>query len=345
MKLISIISDVFILLAEVMFAPYVSANDCAIYRFISVVFTSVSVLSFVFNIRFIVIDRRRLNPLVLSLIVNSLALVLISLPYVLFQSIKCYPVHSYFICCLQGFVCFTCGICVMYTMSFLALVQYIKLFYNSSIIYRILGHKKSFLIPLICWFIAFLWSLPPFMNIEPGFQREGQGFDCGLGWIKSDISSRIYILLAFIFIYFSPLFFISYTNLRILITIHTLIRRRCPLISKTTKTMPSDIRHRLIDIFTVAESNRLKRLRIDRRFTRATLITVTYYLLAWTPYAVCGIIQMILAMKSIDYQLPSMLLTASALTAKMSVIGQSCVYFYTVRPSNKRFSLTSATLK
>ena len=59
----------------------------------------------------------------------------------------------------------------------------------------------------------------------------------------------------------------------------------------------------------------------------------------------CGLLQMILAMNQIDYQLPSMLLTGSALTAKMAVIGQSTVYFYTVKPTSRRFSLTSATLK
>ena len=132
---------VFILLGEKMFAPDVSANDCAIYRLISVVFTSVSISSFAFNIRFILIDRHRLNPLVLSLIVNSLVLIILSLPYVLFQSIKCYPVQSYIICSFQGFACFTSGISVMYTMSLLAFIQYIRLFHNSSILYRIIEHK------------------------------------------------------------------------------------------------------------------------------------------------------------------------------------------------------------
>jgi len=109
--------------------------------------------------------------------------------------------------------------------------------------------------------------------------------------------------------------------------------------------MSADMRHRLIDTFTVVESNRLKHLRIDRKFAKATMITVIYYSLGWTPYTLCGILQMTLAMKNMPYQLPSMLITASAFTAKLAVIGQSCVYFYTVRPSNRQFSLTSAVLK
>jgi hypothetical protein len=152
------------------------------------------------------------------------------------------------------------------------------------------------------------------MNINPGFKREGQGFHCSLNWIKSDVSSRIYVFLAFIWIYFFPLFCLLYT-------------------------------HSLIDTFTVVESNRLKHLRIDRKFAKATMITVIYYSLGWTPYTLCGIIQMTLAMKNMHYELPSMLIAASALTAKLGVIGQSCVYFYTVRPSNRQFSLTSAALK
>jgi hypothetical protein len=163
--------------------------------------------------------------------------------------------------------------------------------------------------------MAFLWAIPPFMNIKPGFKREGQGFDCGLNWISSDIRSRLYIFLAFILIYFLPLFCLLYTHLCILIAIRKLIHQRYSLVSKTSKTIPIGIRHRLIDMFTVAESNRLKRLRIDRRFAQATMITVFHYILAWTPYAMCGLVQMILAMKNIDYQLPSMLVTVSALTA------------------------------
>jgi hypothetical protein len=174
------------------------------------------------------------------------------------------------------------------------------------------------------------------MNIEPGFMREGQGFDCGLNWKRLTIRTHLYLFLAFILIYFLPLFCLLFTNIHILITIRKLIRRRCPMISRTAKTMPDHVRHRLIDMFTVAESNRLKRLRIDRRFAQATMITVSHYILAWTPYATCGIIQMGLAMNSIHYELPPMILTAAALTAKMAVIGQSSVYFYTVRPSNKR---------
>ncbi|UJR27561.1 hypothetical protein I4U23_008843 [Adineta vaga] len=141
-------------------------------------------------------------------------------------------------------------------------------------------HKNSYLIPIICWLISLSWSLPPLFDINPGFMREAQGFDCGLNWKRTDI-----------------------------------------------------------------ESNRLKRLRIDRKFAQATMITVLYYVLAWTPYTIFAIIQTIGTMYSFDYQLPFMLITASALTAKIAVIGQSCVYFYTVRPSDKRSSITSPTLK
>ena len=111
-----------------------SDNDCIIYRFISVIFIGILTLSFAFNIRFILVDRQRLNPLTLSLIINSIAISFLSLPYVLIQSIKCSPVQSYFICCLEGFTCFTCGICVMYTMCLLSFIQYIRLFYNTNCI-------------------------------------------------------------------------------------------------------------------------------------------------------------------------------------------------------------------
>lgn len=233
----------------------------------------------------------------------------------------------------------------MYTMSLLSLIQYIRLFYTSSIFYRIIDHRHSALIPFVGWFISLLWSLPPFMNVDPGFVREGQGFDCGLNWKKLTRRSHVYLSLALLCIYFLPLFTLIFTNARILVAIRKLIRRRQPVLCIPAQTIPDEVRHRLIDLFTVAESNRLKRIRIDRRFAQATMITVLHYILAWTPYATCGMLQMAFAMNYIDYQIPSMILTASALTAKMAVIGQSTVYFYTVRPCSRRFSLTSATLK
>ena len=327
------------------FSTPVSGSDCLNYRLIGMTFTGISCVSFCFNIRFLTCNRHRFNSLALSLILNSIFLMCISLPYVIIQAVTCSPIQSFTLCSFQGFACFTCGACVMYTMSLLALIQYVRLFYNSSLIYRIIEHRKSFLIPVVCWFFALCWSLPPFLNIKPGFIREGQGFDCGLNWVSKDLRSRVYISGAFVFIYFLPLFCLLFTNIRILITIRRLIYRRESFASKSQRCMSVDTRHRLIAIFTVAESNRLKRLRIDRRFAQATLITVLHYLLAWTPYALGGILQMVLSIREITYQLPPMLLTASALTAKSAVIGQACIYYYTVRPSNRRLSLTSATLK
>ena len=323
----------------------VTASDCLSYRLIAMVFTGISFLSFCFNIHFLTHNRHRFNPLALSLIANSIFLMSVSVPYVTIQAITCAPVRSFGLCTFQGFACFTCGVCVMYTMSLLALVQYVRLFYHSSWIYRVVEHRKNYLIPIFCWLLALCWSLPPFLNVRPGFIREGQGFDCGLNWVAKDPRSYAYISLAFICIYFLPLFCLLYTNIRILITIRRLIYRRESFTSKSHRSMSIDTRHRLIDIFTVAESSRLRRLRIDRRFAQATMITVLHYLLAWTPYALGGIFQMTISIKEIPYQLPPMLLTVSALTAKSAVIGQACVYYYTVRPSSRRLSLTSATLK
>ncbi len=271
-----------------------------------------------------------------SLIANSLVLILVNVPYILIQSIRCYPLHSDLMCYLQGFVCFTCGIVDMYTMTLLTSIQYIRLFHNSSVVYRLVEHKNGLTIMLILWFISFGWTVPPFLNIGSGFAREGFGFDCGLRWTAPSIGSRCYLFLAFICIYFIPLFFLIYTNICILTTIRRLINRREPLISKTTMALPVDVRHRLIDSFTVAESSRLKRLRVDRRFASAMIITVAYYLLAWTPYGACGLVQIALAMKQSSYQLPPILLAGTAVTAKLAVIIQPCIYFYTVRTHSRR---------
>ncbi|CAF1300279.1 unnamed protein product [Rotaria magnacalcarata] len=298
----------------------------------STIFIVSAIIFFILNIRFLVIDRRRLNPFALNLIINALISISFTLPYIAIQAIHCHPIQEYIVCHLQAFICFTCGICVMYTVSLLAVVQYIRLFYNSSILHKIFEHKNNFLIPAVCWLISLMWSFPPFINIKPGFKREGKGFDCGINWGVNDLRSCLYILLVFLFIYFLPLFCLIYTNMRILKTIRKLIYRRNSLRPKATvDIIPRDSRHHFINVFTVAESNRLKRLRIDRKFAQAVMITVIHYLLAWTPYATCAIIQLATAMTYIQYQVPPMLIAGSALLAKMAIMGQSCVYFYTVR--------------
>ncbi|CAF3748837.1 unnamed protein product [Rotaria socialis] len=312
-----------------------SNYDCFIYRSMSTVFIISSIIFFILNIRFLLIDRHRLNPLALNLIINALISISFTLPYITIQAINCHPIQEYIVCRLQAFICFTCGICVMYTISLLAVVQYIRLFYNSSILHQIFEHKNNFLIPILCWLISLVWSFPPFINIKPGFKRQGKGFDCGINWKADDLRSGLYISLVFLFIYFLPLFCLIYTNVRILKTIRKLIYLRNSLIPQATVGIPRDSRHHFIDVLTVAESNRLKRLRIDRRFAQAIMIAVIHYLLAWTPYATCAIIQIVTAMNYIQYQLPLMLITASALLAKLAVMGQSCVYFYTVRSLNR----------
>ena len=114
-----------------------------------------------------------------------------------------------------------------------------------------------------------------------------------------------------------PLLCLLYTHLCILFAIRKLIHRRYSLVSKNPKTIPIDVRHRLTDMFTIAESNRLKSLRIDRRFAQATMITVLHYYISLdTVCSMCGFLQMILAMKNIDYPLPPMLADSKCINSK-----------------------------
>jgi hypothetical protein len=314
------------------FSPSISNIDCYIYRLISLIYIVVCILAFSSNIHILTHDRHRFNQLAISLVVNSIVFIFISLPHVLAQAITCLPVESHRMCYFQGFVCYTCGICVMYTMTLLAFIQYIRLFYHSSFIHRVIEPRKNFLVPVACWLVSLFWSLPPLIDNKPGFIREGYGFNCGLNWTSVDIRSRLYLCLAFAFIYFLPFFCLLYTNLRILITIRQFIYQQNSLIMQSNRNMPIDKRKKLIDLFTVVESNRLKRLRLDRRFAQATMMTVLHYLLAWTPYALSGILQMSFTIKHIAYELPPMLLLVSALTAKLAVVGQAWIYYRTIRP-------------
>ncbi|CAF1584525.1 unnamed protein product [Rotaria magnacalcarata] len=68
--------------------------------------------------------------------------------------------------------------------------------------------QHSFISAVICWLIALIFALSPLFNWNK-YLPEGLGFHCGLNWSDRSISSRLYLILAFSFVYFIPLILLS----------------------------------------------------------------------------------------------------------------------------------------
>jgi hypothetical protein len=74
--------------------------------------------------------------------------------------------------------------------------------------------QHSLLTVMICWLFGLVFALPPLFNWNK-YMPEGIGFHCGLNWFDRSISSRIYFILTFIFVYFVPLIVLLVINVYI----------------------------------------------------------------------------------------------------------------------------------
>jgi hypothetical protein len=88
-----------------------------------------------------------------------------------------------------------------------------------------------------------------------------------------------------------------------------------------------DLRKCFSDVRLQQTTNRLQRLKIDRRYVLMTAIIATQYLIAWTPYACIEILN--LSGKSTFLQRNSFLATFCALLAKLSLILNPIILIYT----------------
>ncbi|CAF3467256.1 unnamed protein product, partial [Rotaria sp. Silwood2] len=131
------------------------------------------------------------------------------------------------------------------------------------------------------------------------YVREGVGFYCSLNWKNPSIYSRIYLISVIFFNYFMPLILLVYSNLRVYFTLHHLLKSsKSPKYIRLSKTFSQsknsdvidrmsleiDLNRCLPDTRLEETTNRLQRLKIDRRYALITAMIAAQYLITWTPY-------------------------------------------------------------
>jgi hypothetical protein len=184
-----------------------------------------------------------------------------------------------------------------------------------------------------------IWSLPPLFGFGTKFVREGIGFYCSLDWNDQVIYSRMFLMFLIAFNYFMPFVLLVYSNLRVCCTLRRLLQTRdgsyvssaTPFISTTYMTdrflLGIDLRKCVSDARLKATTNRLQRLKLDRRYALITGIIAAQYFIAWTPYASIEILNIIGRRTFIQQN--AVLPTFCALLAKLSLILNPLIFMYT----------------
>lgn len=206
----------------------INKMECSMARITGLIIIIVSMFSIVFNIRFLYWscyhrqNRSHHHLLILSMIFSSFLVIIVIVPSVTLQNLTCVHLCSLFYCQLEGFISYLNGCVHMFMLMMISVIRYGTVL--SSNITKRYFHQHSYLSVIICWLFALVFAVPPLFNWNR-YIPEGIGFHCGLDWMDQSISSHIYLILAFLFVYFVPLIVLSAVNIHVYCVIRQLLRR------------------------------------------------------------------------------------------------------------------------
>ena len=285
-----------------------------------------SIVCLKFNIRFLSRQQQRPNLLILSLFLASVLVVTFSVPGMLVQLITCHRHCLAIYCRLEGFVSYFSGCLCMLALMMLSVHRYLGLHsYRGFLSVRVSA--------LFCWTASLIFTFPLIFDCLNSYLPEGLGFHCSINWKDRSSPRRLYIFMAFLMMYFLPLLVLVVFSFRVHAVIrnvhakHYLIH---PYLSISQQTSSSPTSRRLNFAEQTHDSNyyvrhviKQKRQRMDYRFFRAILFIIGNYLLAWTPYSVVAVLQLLNIQWIFSH---AFLMTLSAFLAKSSVISAPFVY-------------------
>ena len=203
--------------------------------------------------------------------------------------------------------------------------------------------------------MSILWSLPPLFSKQSAYVFDGIGH-CSLNWRSQALNHRLFLISTIIFIYFIPLALLLYLNISVIISIRTfLLKNQRYRVSYSDDYLKIEVglrvpfilalplrgnaryaylrdsqcvqmfQRRLSDVVTTQQASRVRQLRIDYRYARATAIVVTLYILAWTPYTIIAGYQMN------GKTIPTILNAISDCVAELALILSPAIYLWSIR--------------
>ncbi|CAF1472342.1 unnamed protein product [Rotaria magnacalcarata] len=298
---------------------------CTLCRLGGILISLISIVCFGFNMRFLFSHRCK-NSLVVSLFLASLLVITISVPSVIVQLFTCHRHCLNIYCRIEGFCSYLSGcVCMLVFMS-LSIHRYLSLCsYKSSLSY---GASTCF-----SWSLSLVFTFPLVFDYFNSYKFEGLGFHCSINWQDSSSIGRVYIFSSFIFMYFIPLIILVFVNVRahlIVRHIYTKENLHSTFINYmhqrylTRKSRQAvDYKNNFVHKYCARIATDRKRLRTDYRFLRAIIFLISSYLIAWTPYSIIAVLQLLNIGFIFNH---AFLITLSAFIAKLSVILAPFVY-------------------
>ncbi|CAF2765359.1 unnamed protein product [Rotaria sp. Silwood2] len=328
----------------------ITTIHCSLYRFLGFILLIASCTNLFITFRYLTsryftktkhFTINRSSPVISGMLFSSTLVIFTTVPFVIMQCFTCQAYFSHeIICKMHGFVCFCAGLFNMYIVALLSFSRYLSILHKPSWLNR-LFEQRCDLNVLCCALLAICWTFPPIFGIGNEYVREGVGFYCSLNWKNPSIYSRIYLISVIFFNYFMPLILLVYSNLRVYFTLHHLLKSsKSPKYIRLSKTFSQsknsdvidrmsleiDLNRCLPDTRLEETTNRLQRLKIDRRYALITAMIAAQYLITWTPYTFVELLNVI--GQSTFIQRNPFLPTLCGLLAKLSLILNPLILIY-----------------
>ncbi|CAF3447448.1 unnamed protein product [Rotaria sp. Silwood1] len=202
--------------------------ECNLSRIIGLIIIFISLFSILFNIRFLFWSyyhrqtRSHHYLLILSMIFSSILVIIVIIPAVILQNFTCTRLCSLFYCQLEGFVSYLNGCVHMFMLMMISIIRYGTVLPTNTT--KKYFQQHSYISVIICWLFALIFAVPPLFKWNK-YTPEGLGFHCGLNWFDRSFNSRLYLILAFSFVYFIPFIVLSIVNMYVYCVIRQLLRR------------------------------------------------------------------------------------------------------------------------
>ena len=311
-------------------------QQCFVCRLGGIIIVCLSIFCFKFNCHYLIWccrRRRTKNLLVLSLFLASLLVLIISVPSAAVQLLTCRR-HCYeFFCRLEGFTSYFGGSLCMLIYVMLSLYRYLSIRQYNVCLFEY--YSTGF-----CWIFALFWTLPPLFHVWISYTPEGLGSHCSINWNDHSRSSFYYILFSFLFIYLFPLIVLIFVSLHVHQLIRNLYSYQEFQYVKQNTSDHADLslmnrkgcfsqqklinRTDLTACYQHKAANR-RRMKIQYRSIRSIIFLLSFYLIAWTPYSILAILQLLHIEFIFHY---SFLITLTAFLAKSSTISTPMAYLY-----------------
>lgn len=316
-------------------------NECRFSRFVGLSLLIISLASFAVNTHCLATNKRtpRLSRrdmgLVMGMFASSLCVIIISVPSVVAQCLLCRRLCIPLVCMIEGFNSFFNGCAAMYMLVALSFIRYATTAKSTmSLTVQRALEKHNFSPVVVCFLISSIWAVIPISGRISAYAPEGLGFHCGLNWFDPSIAGRIYFFLLFVGVFFIPIIVVICINIHIHRTVYRITHLKTfVLLGIYPLGGECHMRRHISDTLIDKENRRLCRLLEDRRFVRATAISVLIYMIAWTPYSVVALAQ-VFGDRLTLYN--PWLMTSCALLAKTSMITNPIIYSLILRSRGVR---------